>query len=72
MMTRLLVLAFVLVLAIPLPARAASDRANEPLSPLSCFGAPDYCVKNFAKTHDRDYYDLCLLSARICQSYSNN
>jgi hypothetical protein len=38
----------------------------------SCFGPPDYCSKQFANTHDKEYYDLCMLSERVCRSYKYN
>lgn len=49
------------------PAEAQEDRIDPPH--MSCFASPDYCVRSFARTHDRDYYDLCLLSEKICRAY---
>jgi hypothetical protein len=63
-------LVFAFASALPLmAARAESDSSSEPPASLSCFLSPDYCLKNFAKTHDRDYYDLCMLSEKICRNY---
>jgi hypothetical protein len=67
------VLAFAFASILPLvAARADSDGFSGPPASYSCFQSPDYCLKNFAKTHDRDYYDLCMLSERICRTYRYN
>ncbi|WP_407178007.1 Rap1a/Tai family immunity protein [Bradyrhizobium sp. STM 3562] len=63
-------LAFAVASIVPLVAsRAESDRFNNPPASYSCFQFPDYCLKDYAKTHDRDVYDLCLLSERICRTH---
>jgi hypothetical protein len=64
-----LALACVFPAILPLALRAQDDRLNAPVAPYSCFSRQDYCLRNFAKTHDRDYYDLCLLSEKICRAY---
>jgi hypothetical protein len=68
-------LSLAFVMALPRVARAQTDGFEgftPPLPPNSCFAAPDRCLTEFAKTHDRDHYDLCLLSERICRSYQWN
>jgi Rap1a immunity proteins len=61
-------LAGLFVSILPLSMQAEEGRFEAPLSTLSCFGAPDYCVKQFARTHDRESYDLCLMSQKICRA----
>lgn len=53
-------------------AWAESGGADGAAARLSCFQAPDYCLRNFAQTRDRDYYELCMLSERICRDYRFN
>jgi hypothetical protein len=67
--TLFLTLACALASILPTAVSAQNEHVDEPAARYSCFGPPDYCVKNFARTHDRDYYDLCLLSERICRAY---
>lgn len=70
-MTRLsTVLAFAFASILPLAtSRAESDRFDGPPVSYSCFQSPDHCLKDFARTHDREVYDLCLLSERVCRTY---
>jgi hypothetical protein len=56
----------------PLAVRAKEVRFNAPVAALSCFGSPDYCVNQFARTHDRESYDLCLMSQKICRTYQSD
>lgn len=66
-------LAFVFASILPLAAsRAEGDRYDGPPVSYSCFQSPDYCLKNFARTHDREVYDLCLLSEKVCRTYQYN
>lgn len=66
-------LTFVLVAStLPSAAGAQSDRSNAPAAAYSCFSPPDSCLRDFARTNDRDYYDLCMLSERICRTYRSS
>jgi len=53
-------------------ARAEADHSDSPPASYSCFQPPDHCLRQFATTHDRDNYDLCLLSDRVCRDYQYN
>lgn len=53
-------------------AGAEADRSDSPPASYSCFQRPDHCLKQFATTRDRDNYDLCLLSDRVCRDYQYN
>ena len=53
-------------------ARAEAGRSDSPPASYSCFQRPDQCLGQFAATHDRDKYDLCLLSDRVCRDYQYN
>lgn len=65
-----LALALALGLALPLlPQAAVSKISQVAIASPSCFGPQDYCLKKLSKTRDRDYYELCILSERICRSY---
>lgn len=64
-----MVLAFAVAPILVPAASAESNRFDTPRVRQSCFGPLDYCVKNFVKTGDRDYYDLCMLSEKICRAY---
>lgn len=63
----------ILLVSIQLRSAWAEDGgADGTVAALSCFQPPDYCLRNFAKAHDRDYYELCMLSERICRDYRSN
>jgi hypothetical protein len=51
---------------------AESDPPNAPAAPYSCFAPLDSCLRNFARTGDREYYELCMVSERICRAYRRN
>lgn len=53
-------------------ARAASDSPPEPAALDSCFAPPDSCLRNYARTGDREYYELCMVSERICRAHRRN
>jgi hypothetical protein len=69
---RVALLACVLASIAPLPMRAQDDSSNAQAAAYSCFGPPNYCIKTLPKTHDRDYYELCMVSERICLDYRHN
>ncbi len=63
------ILACAFVSILPLAVTAQNKRPKAPVVAYSCFSPQDYCVKGFGRTHDRDYYELCMLSERICRAY---
>lgn len=65
------VLIFVAASIQPL-ARAQTAGPDGPVASHSCFQRPDHCLREFAATHDRDSYDLCLISDRVCRDHRFN
>ncbi len=65
-------IAIACVLASVLPPMAARAGLKGPPASYSCFQSPDHCLKVFAKTHDREDYELCMLSESVCRSYRYN
>jgi len=64
------VLALIFASILPLAtSRADDDRSDGHPVSQSCFQPPDHCLKDFARTHDREVYDLCLLSDKVCRTY---
>src|SRR5690349_24798004 len=63
-------LVFILASSLSLAAsRAENVRSNDTPVSYSCFQSADHCLKDFARARDRELYDLCLLSDKICRAY---